>query len=163
MIYIDIDMVVANNLERIISSLDSNKKILKESFFLSDRVMADKLIAGSVEAIRLIRKNNKIVYLTVRPIIIREVTKNWLVNMNLLEENDSIVFVEDQMEKVKHIAKDTNSRVLLIDDMRYDYQSGIPKLNLEFILEMDKQKLRYIIFSDWKNTILKLKEIHGIL
>lgn len=156
-VIIDIDMVVADNRQRIYDSTNNINKINYEKFNLPERVIKDKIIGGAVESTQKIRKYYKIIYLSSRDIQLKQTTMEWLVKNNLWREKDELILVGSNYDKLLIIKKYLNRIFLYIDDFKYDYQSKQPKLSDHILPTLKEMRVPLIIFNNWQDIIKKFK------
>jgi hypothetical protein len=154
-VFVDIDMTLADNTKRLQVCLRPDKTINYDCFFAADKVLADEIISDSRETLGVIRENYHLVFLTARPKQLIYETKKWLLENNLYQEGDELIIVDSPKDKLSFIKIKSDQIYLYIDDFKYDYQSGQPKISDYVLPKLDEWSIPYVIFNNNWSEIAK--------
>jgi hypothetical protein len=149
---IDIDMTLADNLARLRICVGADNRIDYARFFQSELVLGDSVIPGSRQALELLRTRYELCFLSARPVNIESLSEQWLYSHKLRSVEEKVVHVGNSSAKVAWILNQQNF-ACLIDDCKYDYQSGKPKLNEDILKQLDARDIPYVIFQgEWSDV-----------
>jgi hypothetical protein len=146
-VVIDIDMTVANNNKRLMSSLVAGE-IDYEKLFGHEQFKLDQLINGCRVAIDKIRDRYHVLYLSARRCDVYEPTKEWLESNDLFEEGDYLVLV-DCVEDKKAVLDGLDAKIkLYIDDFGYNYHKEVVEINHGYILYLKEKGIPFVVFNN---------------
>ena len=150
---VDIDMVVCDNLVRLMRNLTPERRVDHPNFYRESEMDTDVVIEGAVEALKKIRMEYKIVFLTARPNNRSDYTHIWLTKNNLMKDGDDLVVVDKQENKIPVLLEMGENIYTFIDDFKFNYQNS-PQYNEPVLESLKKNKIPYVIFEgDWKSII----------
>jgi hypothetical protein len=162
-IFCDIDSTINNHWVRIQrnTTIGKNGSVdLSDKAFTREEMMQDEPLAGSKDAIKRLKEEHEIHFLTARGAIKDgfNITKDWLNYHDF--EYDSLVLVERTMQKVEFMSSHRGS--LLIDDLSRMQHIGASYIHLygDVIKELEKNNINFILFKgSWGDV---LDKIHGV-
>lgn len=150
---IDIDMTVADHRARLLRACCEgglNRRVL----FSEELILSDKVMAHAPAALRAIRKNHSIVFLSSRTKAVANVTKRWLKHNKLMTPQDRLIIVGSETEKLQHFRRLMPHLYAIIDDFKYDFQSGKPRLSSRVLPHLLSFQAFIIIFdNNWRRII----------
>ena len=122
--------------------------------FSEDLILSDKVIPFASEALREIRKQHSIVFLSSRTKSVSAVTRRWLRANKLLAPGDRLIVVGSEKEKLKHFKRLLPRLYAVIDDFKYDFQSGKPRISSRVLPHLLGLDTFVIIFdNNWRRII----------
>lgn len=146
-------MTVANHSRRLRRAYIDGE-INYDILFSDDEIIQDKVITGAKSAIDYIRKSYEIIFLSSRQDKVYRVTKRWLVTHGLFKRGDTLAIVNSDREKLRFIKNILPDLYAVIDDFKYDYQSGKPKVSNLILPQLLKIKAPVIIFdNNWRRIV----------
>lgn len=162
-IFCDIDSTVNNHWVRIQrnTTIGKNGSVnISDKAFAREEMMQDEPLAGSKDAIKKLKEEHEIHFLTARGAIKDgfNITKDWLNYHDF--EYDSLMLVEKTMQKVELMSGYRDS--LLIDDLSRMQHIGASYIHLyrDVIKELEKNNINFILFKgSWVDV---LDKIYGV-
>lgn len=122
--------------------------------FSEELILSDKVIAHAPAALRAIRKRHAIVFLSSRTKAVTEVTEKWLKKNKLMTSEDQLIVVGSETEKLQHFRRLRSRLYAVIDDFKYDFQSGKPRLSSRVLPHLLSFDVFVIVFdNNWRRII----------
>ena len=150
---IDLDMTVADHRKRLKRACHGGG-IDRSVLFSEDLILSDKVIAHAPAALRAIRKNHSIVFLSSRTASVASATEKWLKKHKLMSQNDQLIVVGSETEKLQHFRRLKPRLYAIIDDFKYDFQSGRPRLSARVLPHLLSFDVFVIIFdNNWRRIV----------
>lgn len=150
---IDIDMTVADHRKRLKRACRGGS-LDRDVLFSEDLILSDKVIAHAPAALRAIRRNHSIVFLSSRTKSVTAVTEKWLKKNKLMGRNDQLIVVGSEKEKLRHFRRLGSRLYAVIDDFKYDFQSGKPRISSRVLPHVLSLDAFVIIFdNNWRRII----------
>jgi hypothetical protein len=150
---VDIDMTLANHHKRLMRACRGgllDKKVL----FSEKLILSDKVIRYAPAALRAIRKKHSIVFLSSRTKSVTGVTEKWLKMHKLMAPGDKLIVVGSEVEKLRHFRRLLPRLYAVIDDFKFDFQSGKPRVSDRVLPHLLKLDVYVIIFEDnWRRIV----------
>ena len=117
-------------------------------------ILSDRVMPHASAALREIRKRYSIVFLSSRTSSARSATKRWLEKNKLLARGDRLIVVGSEIEKLKHFKRLLPRLYAVIDDFKYDFQSGKPRLSSRVLPHLLSLDTFVIVFdNNWRHII----------
>jgi hypothetical protein len=150
---VDLDMTVADHRRRLKKACVGGV-IDRDVLFSASLILEDKVIAGAAAALMQIRKHHSIVFLSARTRRVSGVTKKWLQRHKLFKPGDRLMVVDSEAEKLKCVKRLLPELYAIIDDFKYDYQSGRPRLSNYLLPELLNLNAPVIVFDrNWRHIM----------
>lgn len=150
---IDLDMTVADHRKRLKRACHGGG-IDRSVLFSEDLILSDKVIAHAPAALRVIRKHHTIIFLSSRTKSVKAVTKRWLKKNKLMTSSDQLIVVGSEAEKLQHFSRLMPRIYAIIDDFKYDFQSGKPRVSSRVLPHLLSSDVLVIIFdNNWRRII----------
>ncbi len=146
-------MTVADHRKRLMRACHGGM-LDRQVLFSPDLIMSDKVIAHAPAALRAIRKKHSIVFLSSRTKSATSVTEQWLKKNKLMTHGDRLIVVGSEVEKLKHFRRLLPRLYAVIDDFKFDFQSGKPRVSARVLPHLLKLDVFVIIFeNNWRNIV----------
>lgn len=146
-------MTVADHRKRLMRAYRGGM-LDRQVLFSKDLIMSDKVIAHAPAALRAIRKKHSIVFLSSRTKSVAGVTEQWLKKNKLMTQADQLIVVGSEVEKLKHFRRLLPRMYAVIDDFKFDFQSGKPRVSSRVLPHLLKLDVFVIIFeNNWRSII----------
>ena len=153
-VFVDVDMVVADNRARLMANVDASGAIRYETYYAPDIVQQDIALPNAQVSLEIIRRDFSITFLTSRPTRVHSATREWLREHKLRTDTEEVLFVKTPLEKVPILQNSLDHLYLFIDDCKYDYQSGNPKVDERFVNALQESRIPFFLFdSNWPEVI----------
>lgn len=150
---IDIDMTLADHRKRLKRACREGE-IDKSVLFSEELILSDKVISHAPAALRAIRKNYSIVFLSSRTKSVTAATERWLKKNKLMTRSDQLIVVGSETEKLQHFRRLMPRLYAVIDDFKYDFQSGKPRVSSHVLPHLLSFNVFVIIFdNNWRRII----------
>jgi hypothetical protein len=146
-------MTVADHRKRLHRAIRGGA-IDRKVLFSEELILSDRVIPHAAIALREIRKKHSIVFLSSRTASVRAVTQRWLKKHKLFVQGDRLIVVGSEEEKLKHFRRLLPRLYAVIDDFKYDFQSGKPRISSRVLPHLLSLDIFVIIFdNNWRRII----------
>lgn len=146
-------MTVADHRKRLMRAYRGGM-LDRQVLFSEELILSDKVIEHAPAALRAIRKKHSIVFLSSRTTSVAGVTERWLKKNKLMTEADQLIVVGSEVEKLKHFRRLLPRLYAVIDDFKFDFQSGKPRVSSRVLPHLLKLDIFVIIFeNNWRNIV----------
>lgn len=146
-------MTVADHRKRLMRACRDGT-LDKRVLFSEGLILSDKVIPHAPEALRAIRKKHSIVFLSSRTKSVTGVTEEWLKRNKLMARGDRLIVVGSETEKLKHFRRLLPRLYAVIDDFKFDFQSGRPRVSDRVLPHLLKFDVLVIIFeNNWRRIV----------
>lgn len=146
-------MTVADHRKRLMRACRAGT-IDKRVLFSEELILSDKVIDFAPIALREIRKRHSIVFLSSRTKSVTGVTERWLKRNKLMTKADRLIVVGSEVEKLRHFRRLRPRLYAVIDDFKFDFQSGKPRISSRVLPHLLDFEAFVIVFEgNWRKII----------